>query len=406
MAKSFVHRTIKKSLPWFTNAGALTTVNTDYAEELEKLKQLVLLSSPSNDREGVEKMQNIMRTELEELGFTCEFLPHPEDKVAPFLKAEVAGETKEFVTLICHTDTVLNSEGFKLSDDGKIAYGSGIIDNKGGLVVMLSGLEKLLKECPRLKYSLRVLCSPNEEVGSAGYIPVYLSHAKDTKFGLGMEPALANGSIVCQRRGNRWYDIEVTGREAHAGRSRGEHANAAHDLAKKIVALQALNNLKKERAVNIGWLQGGQDRYNIICGKANAKLDVRFSTLEDRDWLQKKIDAILKKNHEFSACGKYVTHTTYKIVDDCPPVAPTRKAMKLSQIFISSIASLEGRQIKAEAAGGAGDVNYLSRAGVVVLDGLGPVGGEMHTRREYCEVRTLGTRAVALAHFLKSIQEY
>lgn len=409
MTKGFVSPAVlKESLKkfsWFQPTGLTAgELNLDCSEELAELQQFVEVSSPSHSRAGVEQLQNCMRDELTDLGFDCRMVSHPQDKFAPFLIAEMKGVQKEFITLICHTDTVLPSDGFRLNEDKTIAYGSGIIDDKGGLVVMLSALRRFLKNGPKLKYGLRVLCSPNEEVGSTGFIPVYLENAADTLFAIGMEPSLVNGSIICQRRGNRWYDIEVIGREAHAGRSKGEHANAAHDLAKKIVAMQALNNLRKEIAVNVGHIQGGQERHNIICGRVTAKLDVRFSTLKHRDWLHEKIHAILEHPLEVSSCGRYKSQTLYQIVDDCPPVSPTRKAMKLGQIYIQAIQSLEGRKIKAEAAGGAGDVNYLSREGVVVLDGFGPVGGEMHTKREFVEVRTLATRAAALAHFFAVIQ--
>lgn len=316
----------KKALPWFqtpyiTDVGAQAYP----AEELEMLRSWVEVSSPSNDRAGVEILQNRMHEELADLGFACRFLPHSEDRYAPFLQAECKGSLDAFVTLICHTDTVLPSTGFKLSEDGKTGYGSGVIDNKGGLIVLLSALKRFLRTGPKLKYGLRVLCSPNEEIGSVGFIPVYMENAKDTQFAIGLEPALSNGSIICQRRGNRWYDIEIIGREAHAGRSRGEHANAAHDLAKKIVALQNLNYPRHEMSVNIGHLAGGQERHNIICGRASAKLDVRFSSLKHREWLHHKIHAILEQTHEASACGKFKTQTVYQIVDDCPPFSPPGK---------------------------------------------------------------------------------
>lgn len=411
MTKGFVAPAVLKEslkkLAWF-QPPTLTSVviDTDSSQELEELKSFVEVSSPSHLRSGVEQLQNRMRDELSDLGFDCRFVPHPQDKFAPFLIAEIKGSQKEFITLICHTDTVLPSDGFRLNEDKTVATGSGVIDNKGGLIVMLSALRRYLKNGPKLKYGIRVMCSPNEEVGSSGYIPVYLEHAPDTLFAIGMEPALSNGSIICERRGNRWYDIEIVGREAHAGRSKGEHANAAHDLAKKIVALSALNNPKKEISVNIGHVHGGQERHNIICGRVTAKLDVRFSTLKHRDWLHDKIHSILEQTLEVSNCGRYKSQTLYQIVDDCPPVSPTRKAVKVAQEYIQTIQSLEGRKIKAEAAGGAGDVNYLSRNGVVVLDGFGPVGGEMHTKREFVEVKTLGTRSAALAHFFNIIQLY
>lgn len=411
MTKGFVAPAVlKESLKkfsWFQPSVITTAeINIDSSEELAELQSWVEVSSPSHLRAGVEQLQNRMRDELSDLGFDCRFVPHPQDKFAPFLIAELKGSAKEFITLICHTDTVLPSDGFRLNEEKTVAYGSGVIDNKGGLIVMLSALRRYLKNGPKLKYGLRVMCSPNEEVGSSGYIPTYLEHADDTLFAIGMEPALTNGSIICQRRGNRWYDIEVIGREAHAGRSKGEHSNAAHDLAKKIAALAGLNNPKKEISVNIGHIQGGQERHNIICGRVTAKLDVRFSTLKHRDWLHEKIHAILEYSHEISNCGRYKSQTLYQIVDDCPPVSPTRKAVKIAQEYFQTIQVLEGRKIKAEAAGGAGDVNYLSRNGVVVLDGFGPVGGEMHTKREFVEVRTLGTRSAALAHFFNVIQTF
>jgi glutamate carboxypeptidase len=411
MTKGFATPTVLKQslrkIPWFQPLS-LTGFEamSDGREELVQLQEWVEVSSTSHQRAGIEQLQCRMRDELTELGFECSLDSHPEDRFAPFLVAEIKGSSPHFITLICHTDTVLPSDGFRLNGDQTIAYGSGVIDNKGGLVVMLSALRRYLKPAPKLKYGLRVLCSPNEEVGSVGYIPIYLKHAPDTLFAIGMEPALCNGSIICQRRGNRWYDIEIIGREAHAGRSKGEHANAAHDLAKKIVALQSLNQPKKEISVNIGYFQGGQERHNIICGRATAKLDVRFSTLKHRDWLHQKIHTILETPQEISSCGRFKSQTLYQVVDDCPPVSPTRKAIKMSQVYIQSIQLLEGRKIKAEAAGGAGDVNYLSRADVVVLDGFGPVGGEMHTKHEFVEVKTLGTRAVALSHFLGIIQSY
>jgi glutamate carboxypeptidase len=411
MTKSFVTPTVLKQsirkLSWF-QPPSLTgfEATADGLEELRELQEWVEVSSPSHLKAGVEQLQNRMRDELSELGFECTLEPHPEDRFAPFLIAEIKGSAPQYITLICHTDTVLASDGFRLNGDKTIAYGSGVIDNKGGLIVMLSALRRYLKSNPKLKYGLRVLCSPNEEVGSLGYIPLYMKYAADNLFAIGMEPALSNGSIICQRRGNRWYDIEIIGREAHAGRSKGEHANAAHDMAKKIVSLQALGNPKKEMSVNIGHVHGGQEKHNIICGRATAKLDVRFSTLKHRDWLHQKIHAILEKPQEISTCGRYKSQTLYQIVDDCPPVSPTRKAVKMSQVYIQSIQLLEGRKIKSEAAGGAGDVNYLSRSDVVVLDGFGPVGGEMHTKHEFVEIKTLGTRSLALANFLGVIQTY
>ena len=290
---------------------------------------------------------------------------------------------------------------------GKTGYGSGVIDNKGGLIVLISRLAPLSKNWTKVEVRFAGFVFAERGSRFAGFHSRL--RGKRTKDNLVCDRfwsrLSSNGSIICQRRGNRWYDIDIVGREAHAGRSKGEHANAAHDLAKKIVALSNLNYPKHEMSVNIGHIHGGQERHNIICGKASAKLDVRFASLKHRQWLHQKIHAILEQYHEISVCGQHKTQTVYQIVDDCPPFSPTRKAVKLAQAYLGAIESLEGRRVKAEAAGGAGDVNYLSRKGVVVLDGFGAVGGEMHTKREFVDVRSLGTRSAALAHFIHVIQK-
>src|SRR5206468_1805465 len=138
---------------------------------------------------------------------------------------------------------------------------------------------------------------------------------------------------IHQRRGNRWYEIQVEGHEAHAGRSYGEHTNAAHDLAAKISALTKLTNYPKHMSVNVGRIEGGKDRFNIICGNASMKLDVRFATLEQREAMHNKIEKILSTPVETSVSGKLATKTSWQIVDDCPPFSLTSRARKVARSY-------------------------------------------------------------------------
>jgi glutamate carboxypeptidase len=370
--------------------------------ELELLQEFTKIDSSTLNRAGVALMQERVKKRLTDLGFVVREI-QGEVRFAPLLIAERAGRGSRYITLVTHTDTVLaNDRPFSLDLEHDRAYGSGVIDNKGGVVVGLSGLQRFLQAFPQTEHPLRFICSPNEEMGSIGFTEIFREHSADTAIAFGLEPALDNGSIIHQRRGNRWYQIDVVGREAHAGRSYGEHANAAHDLAQKIVRLARLTNYKQHTSVNVGHFHGGKDRYNIICGDAHAKLDVRFNSLEKRESLHRKIEKILAEPLEVS--GQFRTHTAWKIVDDCPPFSLTRKARQVARSYAALISQLEGRKIYSQPAGGAGDVNYLSSAHNVVLDGLGPVGGEMHTAQEFVQVNSLHTRSVALAGFLQHLQ--
>lgn len=373
--------------------------------ELELLKEFSAIDSATLNKDGVTLVQNRVSEILEAIGFKIRTVAG-EERFSHLLVAERPGRiARKFVTLVTHTDTVLgNDQAFELSlPDGK-ALGSGVIDNKGGVVVGLGALQRFLRNFPETEFGLRVICSPNEEMGSIGFTEIYRELGADTAVAFGLEPALDNGSIIHQRRGNRWYQIDIEGREAHAGRSYGEHANAAHDMAGKIAALARLTNYAKHVSVNAGHLRGGKDRYNIICGDAHAKLDVRFPSLEWREYLHKKIEKILSQPAEASSCGRHETRTTWKIVDDCPPFSLTHRSRKLARKYAALVSQLENRKVYSQPAGGAGDVNYLSTPTNVVLDGMGPVGGEMHTKHEFVHIKTLETRAQALAGFLHYIQ--
>ena len=361
------------------------------------------MDSPTLKISGVHRVQKIVARELESMGFKTEFFSNPSPTVesTDLLVAEIQGERPEFITFVSHADTVqsVSTCGLFRRDDAH-GFGSGVIDNKGGLVVLLEGLRLYLENRPRPAFSLRVLSSPNEEVGSLGFHELFLRYSLDSKMVLGFEPALDNGAIIESRRGNRWYQIEVTGEEAHSGRCRGEQINAAHELALKIAKLHELNDEAQGLSLNIGHIQGGRDRFNVVCGQVHAKLDTRFATFASRDRLHAEIEKILFTNHIRSFITGRTSQTTYSIVDDCPPFSNTKASALAIESILTCIHRIEGRQVASETAGGAGDVNYMSRAEIVVIDGLGPVGGKMHQANEFVVLSTLNSRARVLASLL------
>ncbi|MEI7973089.1 MAG: M20/M25/M40 family metallo-hydrolase [Bdellovibrio sp.] len=372
--------------------------------ELQTLKAFCAIDSATLNKAGVSQLQGLVATQLQQLGFKLCTIKG-EDRFGDLLIAERPGRQRSFVSLVTHTDTVLgNFRDFELNLEEGRAYGSGVIDNKGGVVVGLSALQRFLRKYPETEYGFRFICSPNEEMGSVGFTGIYSDLGRDSAFAFGLEPALDNGSIIHQRRGNRWYNITITGQSAHAGRSFGEHANAGHDAANRILKLAGLTNFKQHMSVNVGHIQGGQDRHNIVCGEVHIKLDVRFSSFESRDYLHRKIEKILSAPADMALVGNLNTQTKFEIVDDCPPFSLTRRSRGLSRTYAALISRAEGRKVLAQMAGGAGDVNYLSTADNCVLDGFGPVGGRMHTRFEFVEVETLKSRAQTLAGFLLHVQ--
>ena len=364
------------------------------------------IDSPTRDVNGVQRAQKIVERELKALGFDTRRVPNPVTESGDLLIAErrpPGAARPRFITLVGHSDTVLShaqSGAFRLQSDGVHALGAGVIDDKGGLVIALKGLEGYLARSRAPRLALRFVCSPNEEAGSPGFIDEYRKIANDSALALGFEPALENGNVVESRRGNRWYRIEVEGVEAHAGRSRGQHVNAAHELAIKIARLHKLNDLERGVSLNVGRIEGGKDAFNVVCGRAECKLDARFASFADRDRLHEKILKIVSHVNVRSVDGAHASSATWALADDCPPFSRSGKSKRWVELYLSCLKTSEGRDVGAERAGGAGDVNYMSSPEVAVLDGLGAVGGSMHTGQEFIYLPSLATRAEALALFL------
>ncbi|HVK61536.1 MAG TPA: M20/M25/M40 family metallo-hydrolase [Bdellovibrionales bacterium] len=386
-------------------------MNNDSQERAERLlHEIVDIDSLTSDPVGVDRVQEIVARELQSLGFDVRMVPNPDSSITSgqLLIATLNGDRPDFITFVSHADCVLGIEAvgpYRKLADGVHGRGPGVIDNKGGLVVAIEGLRLYLEELQRKErhsdLSLRFVCSPNEEGGSTGFHQIFRTCADDSVLVLGFEPALDNGSIVESRRGNRWYQLTIEGQEAHAGRCKGEQINAAHDFAIKAAKLHKLNDPKNGIAVNVGHVEGGRNRFNVVCGNISAKIDTRFASFESRDKLHRKIEKILLKPAVHSPITGRSSESSFTIVDDCPPFSSTAASRTLLKYYLRTIEKLEKRSIAAEKAGGAGDVNYMSRKDVIVLDGLGPIGGSMHTPEEFIYLPSLSSRAAALGFFLE-----
>lgn len=379
------------------------------------LKKIVESASPTTSQSQVRATHAIIAEELVGLGFSIQWIRDPSGKTDDLLVAEKSGRSQtnssnRFVTLVSHVDTVLSPEdsGPLRADPKGRLLGAGIIDNKGGLAVLLESLKIFLAENSEHDLGIRVVSSPDEENGSTAWHTVYREIGERSVAVLGFEPALEDGSIITSRRGNRWYDIELIGIEAHAGRCRGEELNAAHESAMMISDLIQLGRDLRQQfpspaglgtSLQVGHLEGGRNRHNVVCGKIDFKLDTRFSTFEQRDRLHNEVFSIIERRYQTNNRGEHIARS-WKVVDDCPPFfsGSDKASAELVEILLDEIHKREpDTQIQAAQAGGAGDVNHMSRPGLLVLDGLGPVGGLMHTVDEYLVRESLISRSEALA---------
>lgn len=377
-------------------------------DDLLFLREMVNTPSPSNDPHAVQNVQRIIADELERYGFSCSSIRNFAAPSADLLFAQRKGLSGQLtLTFICHADTVLKpSKNYQLetNEDGSLLLGPGVADDKGGVFVLLRGLKLFTELFPYSGITLNVISSPNEELGSPGFHRFFQDIGEKSDIVLGFEPALKTGDIISSRNGNKWFHLEVQGKSAHAGRTGEPYLNAAHELAQYISELGKINCHEKGIRVNVGSFKGGSGHFNVICGSAEAKIDTRFPCFDTKSLVDSHFNSVLEKQFEQCTLSGRTCDLKISIEDDCPPM-PFKEHYRASQNFYSSlISNREKRAIKCTHAGGAADINHFSTAGNFTLDGLGPVGGALHTRHEYIETSTLFSRSQTFFEFLSHIQ--
>ena len=376
---------------------------------LSHLETYCRIRSGSSNIEGVEEAQDFLKKLLAPLGFLSRRIANPDKRASASLlvASKFVSPAAPTLTFVSHADTLdgadLDSAHAPFSLSAERITGQGVLDDKASQFVALWGLSLFTAAHPEAKLNLNFVSSPNEELGSFGFYDEFRKLSLESQFVLGFEPALNGKDLVTERRGNRWYDIHITGREAHAGRAHRHGINAAHELAIKIAKIHKLTSYKRDVTVNIGQIETTSSTYNVVCGGAQAKLDTRFATTQDRDTLHKRITQILKREYVHSKEDKNPCTTRFEITDDCPPLHSNRSSRKWATSYAKIISELESRPIESGTSGGGADVCYFNRPGLIVFDGLGACGGSMHRADEYVEIAWFETRARALANFLAEV---
>jgi glutamate carboxypeptidase len=120
-------------------AKIAATVDAEYERSVALLERMVNQNSGTMNFAGVKTVGDMMRAELEPLGFKVEWLDMAKAGRAGHLVATKAGKkgTKKLL-LIAHLDTVFEADSpfQKFVRRGDQAVGPGAGDDKGGMVVM------------------------------------------------------------------------------------------------------------------------------------------------------------------------------------------------------------------------------------------------------------------------------
>lgn len=357
--------------------GLFKQMEPEKERVLQTLKTLVDIESGSLDLEGLKAVSQVVAQRLAAAGMEVRTIParapafHPLLKGAelgPMVMGRKFGKGAKKVLLIAHMDTVYpkgSAQQRPFRIEGDKAFGLGIVDDKGGVALILHAVEWLARTGFNDYAELAVLINGDEEVGSPGSGPTLVELGGQYDAVLSFEGGggrtdmvrLATSSIAIA-------ELKITGRASHAGGNPEGGRNAIYELAHQIMKTRNLG--KPEKGLKINWtvVEGGGVR-NVIPAHASAIADIRSLTNSDLDEMEAALRA--------SMLDKLIPDTQAELTffRSRPAFVPNAAAVALARhaqsVFQDIGLSLE---IRDRATGGGTDAAFA---------GLRPKGGVLES---------------------------
>jgi glutamate carboxypeptidase len=408
--------------------GALTpeeqrivaAVDSGNGQALALLERVVNINSGSMNFTGVRAVGEVFRAELERLGFTVRWVDGAGFKRAGHLVAQRRGRGPR-VLLIGHLDTVFEPDSpfqrFERIDD-KTARGPGVIDMKGGDVVMIGALKALDAVGSLDSLQLSVVMTGDEEVAGdplAAAREALMSAAKNADVAIGFEDGPGDPrTAVIARRGTTGWQLRVTAKAAHSSQIFREDigSGAIYEAARILQAFRETLGGEAHLTFNPGVMLGGtavdldvaqargtaSGKENVIAGQAVVMGDLRALSAAQFDSAKARMRAIVERPLPHA-------ESTLTFDEGYPPLAPGPGNERLLALYDQASRDVGAGPVTAvnPDRAGAADVSFAAAHVKMAIDGIGLMGHGDHTPEETADLTTLPSqtkRAAILLHRL------
>ena len=354
---------------------------------LDAVRKWVAIESPTQDVAAVNRMADHAEALLRAAGARIERIPGTMG-YGDILIGRIAGETEgPGILLLGHIDTV-HPVGTLASDlpwriEGDRAYGPGIYDRKGGNAIAVAALTHLHATGRRPHMPVSVMFIPDEEAGSPSSRARIEEEARRHAIVLVAEPSGEGGRLTVARHGIASYYLKTTGIPAHAGAYHAKGRSAIREMARQILAVEAMTDYDRTITLNVGTMSGGTHE-NMVPIHAEACVYVLVPSAEAEAEVRAKLLALTRHD---PAVKLDVTLGLFR--------PPYRKTPAIQALYdhAAGLARELGFEVAGErVAGGGSDGNFTGALGIPTLDGLGVIGDGPHTHHEHLLVSCLVPR--------------
>jgi glutamate carboxypeptidase len=396
-------------------------IDAHNTEALALLEKVVNINSGSMNLPGVRSVGDVFRAEFDALGFKTTWVDGAPFKRAGHLVADHPGHGPR-ILLIGHLDTVFEPDSpfqkFERIDD-KTAKGPGIIDMKGGDVIIVQALKALKAAGINDMNVVVVMTGDEEDTGEPQSLAraALVNAAKGAEYALGFEDGPGDSRYaVTARRGTSSWKLEVKGDPAHSSQIFRSDVGygAIYELSRVLDGFRQRLAGEEFLTFNPGVALGGtavdvdvaQSR-GSASGKTNVVAERAVAIGDLRTLSKKQLERARSVMKEVAAASLGHTQSTLTFEDGYPSLSPTQGNARLLALYDRASQDLGFGPVTAvsPARAGAADVSFVAGEVPSIIDGIGLMGHDDHTPGETADLSTLASqtkRAAILMYRLRS----
>ena len=362
------------------------------AEMIDLWRELVNYQAGTKEVERVEHLIRLIHDRLSRDGFACRLIPSGQ---APVLVATDGPEREGIPIFFCgHLDTVFPSGSYPddpfIIQDG-IARGPGVLDMKGGVVMMIY-IIKALRSTGFDRNPIKLLLCGDEETshdGSTG-AEIIQREASGCLCSFNMEIGRMDNCLSIGRKGSLDCRITGHGKSGHAGNDFLSGRNAIEEMAHKVIALQGLTRYEDGLTVSVDTIRGGTVS-NSIPDCCQVEVDVRFVRAVDLETVKQEISHICAVSHIDG------TYTEVEFLNSIPVFEKRDSNLRLLRLVNQAAEEYDLPPFGEAFPGGSSDTSYVALTGIPAICSCGVQGKGAHTMEEEAVVETLFQRAKVFA---------
>ena len=375
---------------------------------LTLLERVVNINSGTQNFEGVKQVGDMFRAEFDAIGFKTQWVDGSGWNRAGHLVATHTGQAGQpKLLLIGHLDTVFEKDSpFQKFEriDADHARGPGIIDMKGGNVVMLQALKALKAAGVLDPMNIIVVMTGDEEAMGRPLSrarEALVQAAKGAAIAIGFEDGDGDPThAVTARRGSTGWQLTVTGTTGHSSQVFGSDlgAGAIYEASRIINTFRDRLASEPHLSFNPGVFLGGTavefdaalsrgsaaGKTNVVAAKATVAGDLRALTVAQFEKAKTTMQAIVAES---------LPRTKAEIVfdDGYPPLAPSAGNERLLVMYDRASRDLGLGPVTAVSPdrAGAADVSFIAGEVPMIIDAVGLKGRNDHSPLETADLRTL-----------------